>query len=163
MALYTCIDKGHEIWPYFAVMVIWYSYVNLISFVSHIPSDRHFKDIWILVMAPMISDIKFDLTFEICNDDYPGIHVHTAYNSLFGGLWGHGSLLTASMTSKVKYYLWFEFSSLNYHGIHEHVAARSHFGGSWGHCGLQTASEVANGLGSCKWPQNWTHWPQLPT
>ena len=54
----------------------------------------------------MVSNIKFDCTFEICNVHNPFIHVHIAYNSLFGGPWHHGSLKTASMTSEVKYYLW---------------------------------------------------------
>ena len=34
--------------------------------------------------------------FETSNLDHPGIHVHVASNSQFGGLWGHGSLQTAS-------------------------------------------------------------------
>ena len=121
-------------------MVLWYSNVNIISFVKFIFLWSAILKALILVMAQMISNIKFDLAFEISNVDYPGIHAHIVYNSLFGGLWSHGSLQTASMTSKGKYYLWFEFSS------HVHVAARSHFGCSCGHCGLQIASGVANGL-----------------
>ncbi len=47
-------------------------------------------------MASMASEVTLDLRFEISNLKYPGIHVHTAYNSHFGGLRGHGSLQTAS-------------------------------------------------------------------
>ena len=50
-------------------------------------------------MASKISDVKFDLRFEMTNLNYHGIHVHIASDSHLGGLWGHGGL---QMTSEVK-------------------------------------------------------------
>ena len=61
-------------------------------------------------MASMASEVTFDLRFEISNLNYPGIHMHVAPNSHFGGLRGHGGLKTASeVTSDLK----FELSDLN--------------------------------------------------
>ena len=45
----------------------------------------HMPTITILV-ASMASEFKFDLRFEISNLNYPGIIVHVALNSYFGGL-----------------------------------------------------------------------------
>ena len=39
-----------------------------------------------ILMASMASEFKFDLRFEISNLNYPGIIVHVASNSHFGGL-----------------------------------------------------------------------------
>ena len=61
-------------------------------------------------MAPIASELKFDLRFEIINLNYPGIIVHVASNSQFGGLGGHGGLQTAS---EVASGLIIELSDLN--------------------------------------------------
>ena len=39
---------------------------------------------------------KFDLRVELCDLNYPTIHVHFAYNCKFGGFRGHGGLQMAS-------------------------------------------------------------------
>ena len=59
----------------------------------------------------MISEVKFDLRFEISNLDYPGIHVHVASNSHIMDLRGHDSLQTAS---EFAYGLGIELSYLYY-------------------------------------------------
>ena len=54
-------------------------------------------------------EVKFDLRIEISILNYPGIHVHVAFNDHLGGL-------------SVKFDLRFEISNLNYLGIHVHIA-----------------------------------------
>ena len=54
---------------------------------------------------------SYDLRFEISNLNYPGIIVHVASNSHFGGLGGHGGLQTAS---EVTSGLGIKISDLNY-------------------------------------------------
>ena len=54
---------------------------------------------------------SYDTRFEIGNPDYPGIHVHVASNSHFGGVWGHGDL---QMTSEVASDLGIELLDLHY-------------------------------------------------
>ena len=58
---------------------------------------------------------SYDLRFEISNLDYPGIHVHIASNSHFGGLCGYGGL---QMASEVTYGLKIELSDLDYLCFH---------------------------------------------
>ena len=66
---------------------------------------------------------SYDLSFEISNLEYPGIHVHIASNGLrgHGGLRGHSGLQT---TSEVTFDLKIQLSDLDY---------------------LMVASEAANG------------------
>ena len=97
-------------------------------------------------MASVASEFKFDLRFEISNLNYPGIHVHIAYNSHFCGLLGHGGPLAASMAPEVKFDFRFLISYLNYPAIHVHNAHNNHFGGLWGHGSLQTVSEAISDL-----------------
>ena len=69
-------------------------------------------------MAP---NFKFALRIEIRNLNYPGIHVHVAYNSHFGGFSGHGGL---QMTSQVKADLKIELSDLSYLCCHASLRHR---------------------------------------
>ena len=74
-----------------------------------------------LQTASMASEFTFDLRFEISNLNYPGIHVHVAPNSHFGGLGGHGSLKT---TSEVTSGLKIKLSDLNYLCCHASLASK---------------------------------------
>ena len=67
----------------------------------------------------MTSEVKFDLSFEIGNLDYPGIHVHVASNSQTVDLRGHGSLQTALEVANC---LKIEISYLNYLYNHTSLA-----------------------------------------
>ena len=40
----------------------------------------------------MTSELKFDLSFEIRDLNYPGIYVHFVSNCHFSGLWDQGGL-----------------------------------------------------------------------
>ena len=62
--------------------------------------------------------VKSDLEFEICDLNYPHIHVHVTLLIQFLDLQGNCSLQTAS---EVKSDLRFEISDLNYPHIHVHV------------------------------------------
>ena len=69
----------------------------------------------------MASEVTFDLRFEISNLNYPGIHMHVAPNSHFGGLRGYGGLKTAS---EVTSHLGIELSDLNYICCHAFLASK---------------------------------------
>ena len=71
-------------------------------------------------MAALTSEVKFDLRFELSNFDYPGIHVHVAYNCYFVDLGGHGSLQTASEFTND---LGIELSDINYICCHIFLAS----------------------------------------
>ena len=73
-------------------------------------------------MASIASEVKFNLGFEISNLNYPGIHVHVAPNSHFGGLGGHGGLQT---TSEVTSGLKIKLSDLNYLCCHAFPVSKS--------------------------------------
>ena len=59
----------------------------------------------------MASEVKFDLRFDASNPNYPGIYMHIAWNSHYGGIRGHSGL---HMTSEDTFDLKFELSGLNY-------------------------------------------------
>ena len=50
------------------------------------PIDFGQQGLWKIVQILVASKAQFDLRFETSNLDYPGIHVHIASNSHFGGL-----------------------------------------------------------------------------
>ena len=55
-------------------------------------------------------EVRFDLRFNTSNLNYPGIYVHIAWKSFFGGLGGHSGLhMTSEVTSEIKLI----FSDLN--------------------------------------------------
>ena len=68
---------------------------------SYLKSATLITLVFMCILPQMASDAmatskqprrSFDLRFEISNLDYPGIHVHIAFN----GLQGHGDLKTTS-------------------------------------------------------------------
>ena len=72
----------------------------------------------------MASKAQFDLKFETSNLDNPGIHVHIASKSHFGGLLGHGGLQIASeVTSGLR----FELTDLKYLCSHVSKASKCHY------------------------------------
>ena len=64
---------------------------------------------------------NFNIILDTSNLNYPGIHVHVAFNSHLGGLLGHDGL---QMTSEVTSDLKIELSDLNYPCSHASVASK---------------------------------------
>ena len=58
--------------------------------------------------------MRSDLRIELNDLNYPDIHVHVAYNSHFGGPWGHGGLQKPSEVMVTSQVVKFELSDLNY-------------------------------------------------
>ena len=50
-----------------------------------IPDNMHI-DARVNRVALIKSEVKFDLRFDSSNPNYPGIYVHIAWNSHYGGL-----------------------------------------------------------------------------